>query len=156
MVTLRKVSLSLAENNIGITQAGDGCSRRITDFDRAAAIELSEELEAEKRAQEESKAEKDAMPDLPDPREMPKVPEPLQTPVSLGGLAERAGIGTEVDGDESDPNDESDSVMESLRERTGEWTEDIDEKEKVIFHDMEDTEEAMEDPSHQQVDANEV
>ena len=96
------------------------------------------------------------MPDLPDPREMPKVPEPLQTPVSLGGLAERAGIGTEVDGDESDPNDESDSVMESLRERTGEWTEDIDEKEKVIFHDMEDTEEAMEDPSHQQVDANEV
>ena len=46
--------------------------------------------------------------------------------------------------------------MESLRERTGEWTEDIDEKEKVIFHDMEDTEEATEDPTHQQVDANEV
>ena len=156
MVTLRKVSLSLADHHIGITHAGDGCSRRITDFDRTAAIELSEELEAEKRAQEESKAEKDAMPDLPDPREMPKVPEPLQTPASLGGLAERAGIDTEVDGDESDPNDESDSVMESLRERTGEWTEDIDEKEKVIFHDMEDTEEAMEDPSHQQVDANEV
>ena len=156
MVTPRKVSLSLADHHIGITHAGDGCSRRITDFDRAAAIELSEELEAEKRAQEESKAEKDAMPDLPDPREMPKVPEPLQTPASLGGLAERAGIDTEVDGDESDPNDESDSVMESLRERTGEWTEDIDEKEKVIFHDMEDTEEAMEDPSHQQVDANEV
>ena len=156
MVTLRKVSLSLADHHIGITHAGDGCSRRITDFDRAAAIELSEELEAEKRAQEESKAEKDAMPDLPDPSQMPKVPEPLQTPVSLGGLAERAGIDTEVDGDESDPNDESDSVMESLRERTGEWTEDIDEKEKVIFHDMEDTEEAMEDPSHQQVDANEV
>ena len=96
------------------------------------------------------------MPDLPDPREMPKVPEPLQTPASLGGLAERAGIDTEVDGDESDPNDESDSVMESLRERTGEWTEDIDEKEKVIFRDKEDTEEAMEDPTHQQVDANEV
>ena len=46
--------------------------------------------------------------------------------------------------------------MDSLRERTGEWTEDIDEKEKVIFHDKEDSEEAMEDPSHQQVDANEV
>ena len=51
MVTLRKVSLSLADHHIGITHAGDGCSRRITDFDRAAAIELSEELEAEKRAQ---------------------------------------------------------------------------------------------------------
>jgi len=156
MVTLRKVSLSLADHHIGITHAGDGCSRRITDFDRAAAIELSEELEAEKRAQEESKAEKDAMPDLPDPRDMPKVPEPLHTPASLGGLAERAGIDTEIDGDETDSAEESDSVMDSLRERTGEWTEDIDEKEKVIFHDTEDTEEAMEDPSHQQVDANEV
>ena len=156
MVTLRKVSLSLADHHIGITHAGDGCSRRITDFDRAAAIELSEELEAEKRAQEESKAEKDAMPDLPDPREMPRVPEPLQTPVSLGGLAERAGIETGVDDNESDSNDESDPVIESLRERTGEWTEDIDEKEKVIFQDKEDAEESMEDPSHQQVDANEV
>ena len=156
MVTLRKVSLSLADHHIGITHAGDGCSRRITDFDRAAAIELSEELEAEKRAQEESKAEKDAMPDLPDPRDMPKVPEPLHTPASLGGLAERAGIDTEIDGDETDSAEESDSVMDSLRERTGEWTEDIDEKEKVIFHDTEDSEEAMEDPSHQQVDANEV
>ena len=74
----------------------------------------------------------------------------------MGGLAERAGIDTEIDGDETDSAEESDSVMDSLRERTGEWTEDIDEKEKVIFHDTEDTEEAMEDPSHQQVDANEV
>ena len=156
MVTLRKVSLSLADHHIGITHAGDGCSRRITDFDRAAAIELSEELEAEKRAQEESKAERDAMPDLPDPRDMPKVPEALHTPASLGGLAERAGIDTEIDTDETDSVDESDSVMDSLRERTGEWSEDIDEKEKVIFHDTEDTEEAMEGPSHQQVDANEV
>ena len=96
------------------------------------------------------------MPDLPDPREMPKVPEPLQTPVSLGGLAERAGIDTEVDGYETDSSQESDSVMDSLRERTGEWTEDIDEKERVIFQDKEDIEEVMEDSMHQQVDANEV
>ena len=46
--------------------------------------------------------------------------------------------------------------MDSLRERTGEWTEDIDEKERVIFQDKEDIEEVMEDSMHQQVDANEV
>ena len=155
MVTLRKVSLSLADHHIGITHAGDGCSRRITDFDRAAAIELSEELEAEKKAQEESKAEKEAMPDLPDPQNMPKVPEPLENPASLGGLAERAGIekGAESHGTVAE---EEDSVIGSLRERTGDWTEDIDEKEKVIFHNNSDTEDAMEDSQNQEVDANEV
>ena len=155
MVTLRKVSLSLADHHIGITHAGDGCSRRITDFYRAAAIELSEELEAEKKAQEESKAEKEAMPDLPDPQNMPKVPEPLENPASLGGLAERAGVekGTERHGTVAV---EEDSVIGSLRERTGDWTEDIDEKEKVIFHDNDDTEDAVEDFQNQEVDANEV
>ncbi|MBK38085.1 MAG: hypothetical protein CMB45_03755, partial [Euryarchaeota archaeon] len=151
MVTLRKVSLSLADHHIGITHAGDGCSRRITDFDRAAAIELSEELEAEKKAQEESKAEKEAMPDLPDPSNMPKVPEPLQTPVSLGGLAERAGIDSVEGNEEIENSGTEDQVIESLRERTGEWTEDIDEKEKVIFHDSQDENEIMEEHS-QQVD----
>ena len=155
MVTLRKVSLSLADHHIGITHAGDGCSRRITDFDRAAAIELSEELEAEKKAQEESKAEKEAMPDLPDPQNMPKVPEPLGTPVSLGGLAERAGVETESE-NLGPATLEEDSVIGSLRERTGDWTEDIVEKEKVIFHDNDDTEEAMGDLPNQQVDASEV
>jgi len=151
MVTLRKVSLSLADHHIGITHAGDGCSRRITDFDRAAAIELSEELEAEKKAQEESKAEKEAMPDLPDPSNMPKVPEPLQTPVSLGGLAERAGIDSVEGNEEIENSGTEDQVIESLRERTGEWTEDIDEKEKVIFHDSQDENEITEEHS-QQVD----
>ena len=42
MVTLRKVSLRLADHHIGITHGGDGCSRRIVDFDRERAIELSE------------------------------------------------------------------------------------------------------------------
>ena len=41
MVTLRKVSLTLADHHIGITHAGNGCSQRITDFDRAAALDLS-------------------------------------------------------------------------------------------------------------------
>ena len=44
MVTLRKVSLNLANHHIGITHAGDGCSRRITDFDRAAALQMSEDI----------------------------------------------------------------------------------------------------------------
>ena len=126
-------SLSLADHHIGITHAGDGCSRRITDFDRAAAIELSEELEAEKKAQEESKAEKDSMPELPDPSNMPKVPEPLQTPASLGGLAERAGLDSLGESEVIGNAGVEDQVIESLRERTEEWTEDIDEKEKVIF-----------------------
>ncbi len=151
MVTLRKVSLSLADHHIGITHAGDGCSRRITDFDRAAAIELSEELEAEKKAQEESKAEKESMPELPDPSNMPKVPEPLQTPVSLGGLAERAGVDSLGESEVLENAAAEDQVIESLRERTEEWTEDIDEKEKVIFNDSQDENEALEEDP-QQVD----
>ena len=152
MVTLRKVSLSLADHHIGITHAGDGCSRRITDFDRAAAIELSDELEAEKKAQDQSRAEKEAMPDLPDPENMPKVPAPLGAPVSLGGLAERAGVDVEEENDELDTPSSEDTVIGSLRERTGEWTEDIDEKEKVVFPDSPDTSEAKEETSQQHVD----
>ena len=44
-----------------------------------------------------------------------------------------------------------DQVIESLRERTEEWTEDIDEKEKVIFNDSQDENEALEEDP-QQVD----
>ena len=35
-------SLRLADHHIGITHGGDGCSRRIVDFDRERAIKLSE------------------------------------------------------------------------------------------------------------------
>jgi len=134
MVTLRKVSLSLADHHIGITHAGDGCSRRITDFDRAAAIELSEELEAEEKAQAESKAELEAMPELPKPEDMPKVPEPLASPKSLGGLADRAGV--EVNGDgEVTESENNESSIESLRERTEDWSEDIEERNQVEFPD---------------------
>lgn len=133
MVTLRKVSLSLADHHIGITHAGDGCSRRITDFDRAAAIELSEELEKEERAQAESKAELESMPELPKPEDMPKVPEPLGAPKSLGGLAERAGV--EVDEEEIEGHVPTEGSMDSLRERTEDWSEDIEERDQVEFPD---------------------
>jgi chromosome segregation protein len=156
MVTLRKVSLTLADHHIGITHAGDGISRRITDFDRAAALQLGDEFEAEAKAREEAAADKAEMDELPEPEDMPKTPEPLGTPQSLGGLAERAGI--EIEGDEDVEDTEDDAAdsdvaaddeeipaidataveaaaelaaegLESLRERTEEWTEDIAEKE---------------------------
>ncbi len=92
MVTLRKVSLTLADHHIGITHAGDGRSQRITDFDRAAALDMSEEIEAEERARAESDSEKKAIPELPKPENMPRTPEPLESPKSIGGLAERAGV----------------------------------------------------------------
>ena len=55
MVTLRKVSLQLADHHIGITHGGDGCSRRIIDFDQEQAIALGEQAlkEAESAVCEE-------------------------------------------------------------------------------------------------------
>ena len=122
MVTLRKVSLTLADHHIGITHAGNGCSQRITDFDRAAALDLSEEIEAEEKARAASEAEKKSMPELPAPKDMPRTPEPLPAPPSLGGLAERAGV--EVP-DSDGPND-SEEELQGLRERTDEVSEVID------------------------------
>ena len=144
MVTLRKVSLTLADHHIGITHAGDGVSRRIADFDRAAAIELGEEFEAEQDALAEAQKAKAEMGELPSEETMPRVPEPMEKPQSLGGLADRAGVevseeelgldelpevdatAVETEGEEVvDPE----STMNSLIERTEEWTEDIAEKE---------------------------
>ena len=135
MVTLRKVSLNLADHHIGITHAGDGCSRRIADFDRAAALELGEEFEKEKAAQERAKNEKQNM-ELPDPEVMPKVPEPMARPESLGGLAERAGVEVSPTADpEQDESLSVESTMTSLKERTDEWTEDMVEKEASLPND---------------------
>jgi len=139
MVTLRKVSLTLADHHIGITHAGDGCSRRIADFNRAAAIELGEEFEAEQEAIAEAQKAKENMGDLPTEEAMPKVPEPMERPQSLGGLADRAGVEVtdeEILGDElpeveavsADASD-TESTLTSLIERTEEWSEDIAEKE---------------------------
>ena len=123
MVTLRKVSLTLADHHIGITHAGNGCSQRITDFDRAAALDLSEEIEAEEMARAASEAEKNSMPELPSPEEMPRAPEPLPTPSSLGGLADRAVVEVSNEGETSETGEE----LKRLRERTEEVSETIGE-----------------------------
>ena len=139
MVTLRKVSLTLADHHIGITHAGDGCSRRIADFDRAAAIELGEEFEAEQEAIAEAQKAKENMGELPTEEKMPKVPEPMERPQSLGGLADRAGVEVteeeilggelpEVEAVAADASD-TETTLNSLIERTEEWSEDIAEKE---------------------------
>jgi chromosome segregation protein len=94
MVTLRKVSLQLADHHIGITHAGDGCSRRIANFDKKRAIELGaaalKELENEKslaKVREGSIIDSSGLPNVDN---MPTTPEELPLPSSLGGLAERA------------------------------------------------------------------
>ena len=119
MVTLRKVSLRLADHHIGITHGGDGCSRRIVDFDKERAIALGERAlaEAEKdneknhsRIEEARAAE----------HEMPEVPEPLSTPASLGGLLPHMDTSTE-----SEPS------LTALSERTAEMTEDIEAYQEV-------------------------
>jgi chromosome segregation protein len=130
MVTLRKVSLTLADHHIGITHAGDGRSRLITDFDRAAALVMGDDFEAEKNAQELAKAEREAMPELPDAEGMPRTPEPLGTPKSLGGVAERAGVDIEATDEEKEVEAEG-GTIESLRDRTDDWTEDIEEREEI-------------------------
>ena len=130
MVTLRKVSLTLADHHVGVTHAGDGRSRLITDFDRAAAIEMGEAFEAENNAQELAKSEREAMPELPDAEGMPRTPEPLGTPKSLGGVAERAGVDIEATGVEDEAEAEG-GTIESLRDRTEDWTEDIGERKEL-------------------------
>ena len=130
MVTLRKISLTLADHHVGVTHAGDGRSRLITDFDRAAAIEMGEKFEAERKAQTQTKADRQAMPELPEPRDMPRTPEPLGTPKSLGGLAERAGAEIET-GEVEDEVEAEGGTIESLRDRTEDWTEDMGEREEI-------------------------
>jgi len=129
MVTLRKVSLTLADHHIGITHAGDGCSQRITDFDRAAALDMSDEIEAEESARAAADAEKLAMPELPSPENMQKTPEPLSPPKSLGGLAERAGVEV-IEGEETEEEPEE-GDLQALRDRTEDVNEDIEEREKA-------------------------
>jgi chromosome segregation protein len=88
MVTLRKVSLQLAEHHIGVTHAGDGCSRLIHDFDRDQAIEIGVAAERELEAQKLAEESRENMPELPKAENRPRVPEPLPTPKTLGGLDE--------------------------------------------------------------------
>lgn len=115
MVTLRKVSLQLADHHIGITHGGDGCSRRIVDFDQEQAIALGEQAlkEAETAAATNQKRAEEEQKGL---AEMPTVPEALPVPQSLGGLLKHM------------VEDES---LASLTERTIETNEDIEERAKL-------------------------
>ncbi len=86
MVTLRKVSLQLADNHIGITHTGDGCSTLITDFGREQAIEVGDAAFKELEAIQKTQQAKLALDHLPCVEEMPKAPQELAKPASLGGL----------------------------------------------------------------------
>ena len=123
MVTLRKVSLQLADHHIGITHAGDGCSRRIADFNRERAIELGEKEEKIRETANKVMEEKrEKLSHLPTEKDMPEVPEPLAAPSSLGGLD------IEIEGEVPL---KIDSSMSALSERAGELKEDIEELQEL-------------------------
>ena len=124
MVTLRKVSLKLADHHIGITHGGDGCSRRILDFDRERAIALGEAAlkEAQKDADKNESRIMDAVAAAED---MPEVPEPMAVPRSLGGLLPH------LQANAPEPSSEAEGSLGGLLERTTEMTEDINERADV-------------------------
>ena len=122
MVTLRKVSLRLADHHIGITHGGDGCSRRIVDFDRDRAIKLG--AEAEKEAEKIAKMNALRRDEVQQVEfDMPTVPDALSPPKSLGGLLNHI-----ID---DQPQEHEDSTMQGLGERTAELTEDIQELQEL-------------------------
>ena len=116
MVTLRKVSLQLADHHIGITHGGDGCSRRIIDFDQEQAIALGEQAlkEAESAAAKNAQRAKEEEETL---AEMPRVPEALPAPSSLGGLLKHM---------------QEDESLTSLAERAAETNEDIEDRTALV------------------------
>jgi len=136
MVTLRKVSLQLADHHIGITHGGDGCSRRIVDFDQEQAIALGEQAlkEAETAAATNQKRAEEEQKGL---AEMPTVPDALPVPQSLGGLLKHM------------VEDES---IASLTERTIETNEDIEERAKLVESIASMDEEEQTEPSIEKVE----
>ena len=119
MVTLRKVSLRLADHHIGITHGGDGCSRRIVDFDRERAIKLSEIESAKNNPLDERISAIALEKQLDAQADMPTVPEPLPPPSSLGGLLNFT------------EDLEEETTISGLMERTSETTEDIEERREI-------------------------
>ena len=119
-----KVSLKLADHHIGITHGGDGCSRRILDFDRERAIALGEAAlkEAQKDADKNESRIMDAVAAAED---MPEVPEPMAVPRSLGGLLPH------MQANAPEPSSEAEGSLGGLLERTTEMTEDINERADV-------------------------
>jgi chromosome segregation protein len=131
MVTLRKVSLRLADHHIGITHGGDGCSRRIVDFDRERAITLGEA--ALKEAKEAADVNHSRIEEASNQaKDMPKVPEALPAPNSLGNLLNH--IAQEVvDNETSDETgDEIDANFSSIVERAEDLSEDISERREIV------------------------
>ena len=120
MVTLRKVSLRLADHHIGITHGGDGCSRRIVDFDRERAIKLSEIESAKNNPLDERISAIALEKQLDAQTDMPTVPEPLPPPSSLGGLLNF-----------TNDLEEEETTISGLMERTSETTEDIEERREI-------------------------
>ena len=128
MVTLRKVSLELADHHIGITHGGDGCSRRIIDFDRARAIKLGEKAEKEaiKAAKKNDSRIEEAKITL---SEMPEVPNPLPSPQSLGGLTKYIS---------EDEESEESTGFAALSDRADELSEEIEERAQIVKALLED------------------
>ena len=120
MVTLRKVSLRLADHHIGITHGGDGCSRRIVDFDKERALELGARALKEANAaseQNQSRIDEAAAASI----EMPLVPDSLEAPGSLGGILSLLN-------DKLAESSAESNTLASLSERTADMTEDIEER----------------------------
>ena len=136
MVTLRKVSLELADHHIGITHGGDGCSRRIVDFDRERAIELGAQAEKEARAASDKNHSR-----IEEARvvaeEMPEVPDALPAPNSLGALLEHI--------EDDDSTDET--GFEALSERAEDLSEEIEERQKIVSELLAQDEEEVETDS---------
>tara|TARA_B100000123_G_scaffold210548_1_gene159515 strand:+ start:60 stop:488 length:429 start_codon:yes stop_codon:yes gene_type:complete len=121
MVTLRKVSLELADHHIGITHGGDGCSRRIVDFDRERAIELGAEAEKEaSNAAEKNHSRIEEARIIAE--EMPEVPDALPAPKSLGGLLNHI----------QSEEEKGSTGFEALSERAEDFSEEIEERKKIV------------------------
>jgi hypothetical protein len=113
----------LADHHIGITHGGDGCSRRIVDFDRDRAIALGAAAEKENVAALEKNHSRIEQARI-DAADMPEVPEPLETPTSIGRLSN--------DVDEEGDEEEESTGFAALTERAEELSEDIEERRAVV------------------------
>ena len=139
MVTLRKVSLELADHHIGITHGGDGCSRRIVDFDRDRAIELG--AQAEKEASNASDKNHSRIEEARViAEEMPEVPDALPAPKSLGGLLDHMADEEEVE----------ETGFAALSERAEELSEEIEERQQIVSELLAQDEEVEEEPEAEQ------
>jgi chromosome segregation protein len=110
MVTLRKVSLQLADHHIGVTHAGDGCSRLITDFDREQALEVGDAAHEELKAIKATEEKKKELEGLPKTADMARAPEEVEAPTSLGGI----DLGEPVEADELELDAETELAESDL------------------------------------------